>query len=302
MPRPPLRPIPLRGTVFRGSEAVRAGLLSRHQLNSSAWRRLFPDVYTCSGLEVTHELRVRAVTTVLVPGAVASGRSAATIWGVELASPEHDVECTVPRTTGAGSVLGVRLNRLRLPAEDVTGRRGVPVTSALRTALDLARIRPLDEAVVALDQFLRPGFVFLDEVRSAAELVAGRDCRNMREATSLADGLAESPQETRLRLLLHRSQLPAPVAQYRVCDGDRFLARVDFAWPALKVALEYEGAWHGEAQHVGRDRQRLNRLADAGWTVLFVTAAEMHRPDLLLARIARLLASRSAAHRSPTGW
>lgn len=294
VPRPPLRPPSLSGRVFRGSEAVLSGQLSRHQLQTSAWQRLFADIYACTTLEVTHELRAEAVTTLLVPGAVASGRTAATLWGVALASPEDDVECTVPAATGAGSVAGVRPNRLGLSPDDVTRRRGVPVTTPLRTALDLARIRPLDEAVVALDRFLRPGLVFLDVLRAAAELATGRDCRVIRKAVALADGLAESPQETRVRLLLNRSGLPMPVAQYRVHDRDRFVARVDFAWPEAKVALEYDGAWHGDARQVGRDRRRLNRLGDAGWIVVFVTAADLHRPDLLFARLRRLLAPRSA--------
>jgi len=58
---------------------------------------------------------------------------------------------------------------------------------------------------------------------------------------------------------------------------------------------KYDGVWHGEVQHVGRDRRPLNRLNDAGWTVVFVTAADLHRPELLLARIARLLVSRPRA-------
>ncbi|TFV65026.1 UNVERIFIED_ORG: hypothetical protein E4P37_11720 [Bacillus sp. AZ43] len=131
-------------------------------------------------------------------------------------------------------------------------------------------------------------------MRAAADDLTGRDCRHIRAVTRLADGLAESPQETRLRLLLHRSALPDPVAQCRIRDGGREIARVDFAWPELRVALEYDGAWHGEPGQFGRDRRRLNRLTAAGWLVVFVTAADLHRPDLLLSRIERVLASRSA--------
>ncbi|MGY1915680.1 hypothetical protein [Blastococcus sp. SYSU DS0973] len=192
------------------------------------------------------------------------------------------------------------MNRRALHPDDVTERHGAPATTPLRTALDVARIRPPDEAVVALDRFLRPGLVSLNEVRIAAQRVTGRDCRAVRTATALADGLAESPQETRLRLLLHRSTLPAPVAQYSVRTSDRFIARVGFAWPELRLALEYDGEWHGERQQVGRDRRRLDRLSGAGWTVLFVTAADLHRPELLLARIARFVASRSALNRFST--
>jgi G:T-mismatch repair DNA endonuclease (very short patch repair protein) len=64
------------------------------------------------------------------------------------------------------------------------------------------------------------------------------------------------------------------------------------------VTLEYDGVWHGEVQHVGQDRRRLSRLNDAGWTVVFVTPADLHGPELLVARIARLLVSRSVGGRS----
>jgi very-short-patch-repair endonuclease len=91
-------------------------------------------------------------------------------------------------------------------------------------------------------------------------------------------------------LLLHRSRLPRPVAQHTVRNGGGFVARVDFAWPEQRVAVEYEGAWHGERQNVAKDRGRLNRLTAAGWRVVFVTAADLHRPERLIARIAAALA------------
>jgi G:T-mismatch repair DNA endonuclease (very short patch repair protein) len=224
-----------------------------------------------------------------VPGAVACGRSAAGLWGVELAGSEDPVECVVPAASRSGTVPGVRLTRRALPDDRIVTRRGIPTTDALRTALDLASILPMDDAVVALDRFLGPGLVFLSEVREAAGTLTGRYCRQVRHVAQLADGLAGSPQETRLRLLLHRSGLPLPVAQYSVRVGDRFVARVDFAWPDHRLAVEYEGLWHGEHQQVARDRKRLNALTRAGWRVVFVTADDLRRPERLIARLAEAL-------------
>ena len=159
-----------------------------------------------------------------------------------------------------------------------------------------SRIQPLEEAVVALDQFLRAGLVTVDQLRAAAAAISGPGCRQIRRAADLADGLAESPQETRVRLLLNGSRLPRPTAQYTVRGPDgRFIARVDFAWPDAKVAVEYEGMWHGQAQQIGRDRRRLNELTAAGWTVEFVTAAELRDPVVLIARIAAALEARPYA-------
>ena len=300
--RPPVRPRPLRGKIFRGSEQLRAGRLTRGQLRSSAWQRVFPDVYACSSLTLDHRRRAQAAAGLLLPTAVLTGRSAAVIWGVDLAGPDDDVEVAVSAACRAGAVRGVAVTRRLLLADDVVDRLGVRVTTPLRTALDLARIHPLDEAVACLDRFLRAGLVTREQVAAAAASLTGPGCRHVRKAAELADGLAESPQETRLRLLLHASSLPRPVAQFvvRGAEGD-FVARVDFGWPAQKVALEYEGRWHGERQNVARDRARLNRLTAAGWTVIFVTAVDLHDPGQLAARVAAALqlpgyASRRSSH------
>jgi Protein of unknown function (DUF559) len=295
MSRTPARPSALRGKVFRGSEQVRAGRLTKGQLRSTAWRRLFPDVYACASLPVDHARRARAAAHLALPEAVVSGRSAGVLWGVDLAGPDDDVECTLAPGCRAGGLRGIQVTLRALPPDEVTWCRGVRVTAVGRTALDLARIQPVEEAVVALDQFLGAGLLTMGRLRTAAAAATGPGCRQIRRAVDLADGLAESPQETRLRLLLHQSPLPRPIAQYSVREGTRFVARVDFAWPDAKVAVEYEGMWHGRPQQVARDRRRLNQLTAAGWTVVFVTAADLHDPVQVIARIAAALAARSYA-------
>jgi very-short-patch-repair endonuclease len=273
---------------------LRAGRLTRGQLRSKGWRRLFPDVYACASLPVDHRMRARAVVRLLLPGAVLSGRSAAVWWGVGLAGPDDDVECTVPLSCRAGTAQGVRVTRRTLAPVDVATRDGVAVTTPLRTALDLARIQPLEEAVVALDQFLQVRRTSLAEVRVAAARLTGPGCRQVRKAVEKADGCAQSPQETRLRLRLHASRLPKPVAQYEVRDARGFVARVDFAWPEARVAVEYDGWWHGQPQNVPQDRRRLNRLTAAGWTVIFATAEDVDEPVQLVARIGAALAAATA--------
>ena len=290
MARHPHRPEALRGRVFRGSEQIARGRITRGELRSPAWRRLFPDVYACSTLPVTHRLRARAAAGLLLPHAVVSGRSAAVLWGADLAEAEDPVECTIEAGRRSGAVRGLRVSRRALPREDVVRRDGVLVTSPVRTALDLGRTEPPEEAVVCVDAFLRSGRVTLEEVRAAARTLTGPGCRGIRTAVARADGLAGSPQETRLRLLLHASRLPCPVAQFTVLDEHgRFAARVDFAWPELRVAVEYDGVWHGASQQVGKDRRRLNALTAAGWTVVFVTAADLADPVVLVARIGAAL-------------
>jgi hypothetical protein len=267
---------------------VRAGLLTRRQLDGPTWRRLFRDVYVHAGVEVTHQLRA-AAATVLLPEAVVSGRSAAVLWGVELASAEDDVEITLPPTAHPRRVPGLRARRAALPRNHWRRRVGVPVTTPEATAVRLAACLPVDDAVCAVDQLIATGLVGLEQIRRLAGRARGPASARARAVCDLADGLAGSPQETRLRLLILRSGLPAPVAQHRVLVNGREVARVDFAWPERKVAVEYDGLWHAEPGQFAKDRQRLNRLREAGWTVVFVTAGDMHRPAELIARMAAAL-------------
>jgi hypothetical protein len=165
-------------------------------------------------------------------------------------------------------------------------------TDRTRTALDLIRRGPVDEAVVLLDRLVQHQVAFLDDVRkAAARLPRCRGSRQARLVAELADGLAESPPETRLRLLIRRAGLPAPVAQFTVRHGGRFVARVDFGYPEQRLAIEYDGAWHGRPEQLAKDRARMNRLLAAGWRILFVTAADLRDPGALVARIAAALAA-----------
>jgi very-short-patch-repair endonuclease len=282
VPRPPRHPVDLHSTAFRGSAVLASRRLTTNELRSSAWHRLFHDVYVCACVRPSHATRAVAAASTLLPGSVVSGRSAAVLWGVDAASAEDDVELTAPPGQTIPHVRGVRVRRRTLDPETITLHRGVEVTNPATTAVDVARGADQDGAVIVVDRLIAAGVVDLATVQRAAAAASGPGSRRARVAVALADGLAGSPQETRLRLLLLRSRLPRPVAQHVVRDADGFVARVDFAWPAAKIALEYEGRWHGERQNVARDRRRLNRLTAAGWTVVFVTAEDLLDPEHLL--------------------
>ncbi|PZA22024.1 hypothetical protein DMO24_07235 [Modestobacter versicolor] len=289
MPVRPRVPEALANTVFRGSTVVRQGLLTPDELRGPAWTALFRDVHVSAAHPITHALRARAAAAVLYPGAVVTGASAAVLWGVDLAGPEDDVELTLPPGAHPARMPGVRARRALLDERHVRVHRGVRLTDPDTTAVALAGSRALDDAVVAVDQLVHLARASLPRVRALAAAGTGRGCRRARAACALADGRAESPPETRIRLLVLRHGLPAPIAQFEVPRPGRRPLRLDFAWPEHRVALEYDGLWHGEPGQLGKDRQRLNVIGDAGWRVVFATAVDVRRPADLLARLSRLL-------------
>jgi G:T-mismatch repair DNA endonuclease (very short patch repair protein) len=284
--------------VFRGTQVVRAGLLTEDQLRSAAWRRLRRDVYADSALPVTHLLRARGVRLVAPRDAVFGGLTAAMLWGGdEFATADDPVEVVLPPGVRWAPSPGVRVRTASLGVADMVRRPGgLPRTSRTRTAVDLLRRGgagdgEVDDGVVLLDRLVHAGVVpFFDVCEAIGELPRCRGSRRAREIVGLADGLAESPPETRLRLLMLRAGLPRPVAQFRVFDDDGLIGRLDFAFPERKIAIEYDGAWHGERGQLTRDRQRLNRLAAAGWRVVFVTAEDMRNQARLVRQLAAVLA------------
>jgi hypothetical protein len=84
VPVPPSVPDVLRGRVFRASVVISRGLLTRNQLRGPTWRRIWPGLYAHRDVEVTHALRARTAASLLVPGAVVTGCSAAVLCGVDL--------------------------------------------------------------------------------------------------------------------------------------------------------------------------------------------------------------------------
>jgi hypothetical protein len=206
----------LHGRVLRGTWAVAAGLLTEQQLRSSAWRRLRRDVYADATIPVDHRLMARGVSLVMPRSAALGGRTAAVLWQLsDLASADDPVEVVVPPGTRWTPGPGVVVRSARLDGDVVHDGRGLRWTDRVRTAVDLIRRDDGDESVVLLDRLVYERVVGLADVREA--VAALPRCRGRATAVrtaALADGLAESPPETRLRLLLHRSGLPLPVAQY----------------------------------------------------------------------------------------
>jgi very-short-patch-repair endonuclease len=144
-----------------------------------------------------------------------------------------------------------------------------------------------DELGCLFDSALRAGWQASDSRFSR------RAERRVRAALTLADARSESAFETLIRRLLVRAGLAPEALQHEVRDADgRFLARLDMAWPSLRLAVEADGrAHHDTLPALYRDRVRANDLALAGWTILRFTWADLQqRPEWVVAQVRRAIA------------
>src|SRR5262245_18590274 len=217
MPRRPVIPEELTTGPFTVADARRHGL-TRWQLRGSRWRRISGGFYVWAGLRESSLMAIAGQHRRLPPGAVFSGRTAAWLHGFD-SSPGELPEVTVPYGCCVSARAGMSIRHGTLTDADVVERRGLPATSPVRTAFDLARRLPLVDAVAAGDAALHNRLVELAEFRSY--VVAHSRCAGVaraRRVTDLADGSAESPMETRLRMLLVLAGLPRPQAQVPLYD------------------------------------------------------------------------------------
>jgi hypothetical protein len=294
MAKPATVPDGLRSRPFRGSDAVRSNLLTRRQLQSGAWRRLFDDVYVHQSVPLTHPVRGQAIALLLPPGTAVSGASAACLLGADVVSLDAPVEITAPRTLRLPSRAGVVVRRSDLQAPDIVVLDdGIPITTPVRTAFDVARRCDVQEAIVAVDALLRACGLPLADISAYANdgRASWHGARRIPAVLALAAPGAESPMETRLRLVLVRAGLPDAVLQHRVLDlRGRVVARLDLAYPGARLGVEYDGEHHLEPTAVRRDLLRQNALRALGWSVLRFTSDDVLRaPRRLAAQVAAAL-------------
>jgi len=279
-------------TVFRGSVAVRAGLVTKAELRGRRYVRVFPDVYAAASAHPLDPLlRARAAFLLAGGRGVVSGYSAAELLGASCGPQGAPVELTVPGS-GARSHSGLLLHRDQLARDEVQRCAGVLVTTPLRTAYDLARWQDPVEAVVAIDTLANRGRFAPEQVlRLAARYPRARGRNGLPRAVGLSDARAGSPMESRLRLVLVLRGLPAPEVQYPVLDDRRRTAVwLDMAYPEHRIGIEYEGADHGSRDGVLRDVSRYTALVDRGWRMYRFSKYEVYgEPDEIATKIRRAL-------------
>jgi len=272
------------GEPFLGSAATAAGRLTRHRLRTR-YRRLYRDVYVAADLELTAAARARAAWLSLGDRITLARVSAAALHGTTWLDAKSPAEVV---RSDRNHQSGIVVLDYALRADETTRIRDMWVTTPARTAFDIGRTRPARLAIPMLDALLRATSTTPADVLAVAAAHPGaRGVRLLTSHLALVDGGAESPQETRLRLLLVNAGLPRPETQIEFRDRrGRVCVRVDMGWRAWKVAVEYDGVQHWlDARQRSWDIERIALLEESGWTVVRVSAEMLARPDVVVQRV-----------------
>ena len=247
--------------------------------------RVHPGVYRVAGSTRTFEQRCVAATAWAGAGAVVSHAAAAYLWGMVDGPPAVCDISSLRKLTRPPS--GVRPHfTTDLPPRDRGKLRSVPVTSSARTLIDLAGVAGEADVDNALHRAIVDGLAtarVLRERIAACERQGKRGPAVLRRLLQHGRATA-SPLERAVAGVLTCRDLPSFRREHPVyVDGRVFY--LDFALPAFRVGVEADGRrWHSDPSSFESDRDRGNRLAAAGWTILRVTEQQIRADPALVRR------------------
>ncbi|MFD0773222.1 hypothetical protein ACFQZ2_04695 [Streptomonospora algeriensis] len=274
--------------------------LIRRLLRGRHWARVYPRVYAVQGLiEPADENRrlqqwVMAAQLSLGPHAFAGGGTAARLWGMQ-GLPRWDgqeIHMVIPALGAQRHVRGIVLHTWDTAEDEVTvTESGIRLTTPGRTLRDTLLHVDRETGVCLIDSALNRGLVRrtdLPKLHAANRRRKG--CRRVGDWWSSGDERAQSPLETRIRLVCVDGGLPPTSLQRPFTDArGRVFAVADLWWEDLRVIGECDGLGpHRQADVLAYDRKRQNALQAhyPGTRIVRFTWEDIYRPAYVLATVA----------------
>ncbi|MCT9821548.1 hypothetical protein N3K63_14775 [Microbacterium sp. W1N] len=215
-------------------------------------------------------------------------------YGLETDGPLH---VAAHRPSGQPRRAGMIGHRLSARAHPGWMAAGAAVEHPARAWRQVGATWHLDDLIAAADHLVLPrnALTTLDELRAEVALMGDVAGGTLTHALDQVRVGAETAEETRLRLLLVRAGLPEPqLNQVLHTREGRFVARMDLAFPAYRVAVEHDGRTHAfnDAQFA-RDADRWDEIRAQGWVHVRILSHHLHPdPNIALDKVTTALLGR----------
>jgi hypothetical protein len=250
--------------------------LSRNEIDDRCdwgWLiRRHTGVYAVGHVPRTRESRWLAAVLALGVGAVLGYVAAGAHW--RMLPGAAITEVIVPTTAGHRRRDGIVVHRQRLPPTHVTVHHDIPVTTPLRTLLDLASVLSLGALAKAFEQ--AQVLLHLPPAPLAAEVLSRPRQRGNAKLRRILAG-AVDPRDVRsvleLRFLRMCAAYGIPRPDVNVRIGAWML---DFLWPDFGLVVETDGyEFHRTAAARRRDATKDQFLRSIGLDVVRLTWADV---------------------------
>lgn len=209
------------------------------------------------------------------------------------------VKVTVPR--GAKILVDdVIVHQSALVDADVIALFGIRCTTLARTILDVASVVDARLLERAMDHFQRTGHSLarLDREIDRLHRPGQRGTKAVHlavERRRLGGAVRGSWFEKLIEECIASPRLPTPVLQHEIWASDgSFIARVDLAFPALRIAIEaHSRSFHSGTHSEVVDQRRENRALAEGWLFVYLGWADRRTPAQARGFLERLVTRRA---------
>jgi very-short-patch-repair endonuclease len=285
-------------SIFTLAQALESGFtrpVIRRKLERGEWQEVEHRVYRV-GTAGALDWRGRLMALTLSSGGVASHMSAAALFG--LLEPPKQHEITVARAARSASTAWAH-SSTSLARADITKVGRIPATAPARTLIDAAGSMRLEAFEDLLDLAIVTRVITPARLHARAMALRAprrRGCSVVLELLDQRDPEllnTRSIWEARVLRMVRAAGLPRPRSNYRVHVGGRNRS-IDFAWPAERVAAEFDGfVPHSTRRVFDDDRVRQNDLVDDDWLLFRLTKTALEADaSRAFAPIARAIAKR----------
>ena len=266
--------------------------LSPKALRGPGYRRLFRNVLVSAATPATPIQRVRGALALHVAEAWASHASAARVKGAPIPTIA-DEHVSVSHQKLRRHHRGVRCH--------VGDPRGIVVEHRIRVSgdvemfIELSGQLTLVDLVVVGDWLARRRGVTPTQLVRACGRSRHKDARKALAAARYVRSGVDSPMETRLRMLIVLAGLPEPEVNLKIRAEDGEVLRMyDLSYPAVRVAVEYNGKLHVEVIETWEDDlERRADMDDDDWRLVVVISSGIYKDPLrTLTRVHRVLLAR----------
>jgi very-short-patch-repair endonuclease len=298
-PRIPL-PDDLQVRAFSAREGLDAGL-GRRRMRGNDLDKPFRGVYVRGDLPLTYVARCEALLRRAPANSFVCIWSAARVMSIPLPSRIErsaivDIGAFAPTSPPEGR--GILGHCLELDETDIQLWNGIRMTSPEETWCSLANRLSVPELVAAGDHLIHyeSPLATRESLGARVEKWAGkRGVRKLRYALDLLSERSESPQESKLRVIMIESGLRGLEVNFPIRTSGGYNYRADLAFPREKVIVEYQSAFHETPESFRADMTRTSRLEADEWTVIQVNKDDVANASELVARIRRVLRQRTTS-------
>ncbi len=281
-----------------------------HRVRTGEWAVLHPSVYDLHAIlregpphgppllksvQLAHPGRAPAVLT-----------TAGRLWDLPYCAEEPTHVRTPPGLEQLQRP-GIRFHTWAVEPADITTRGGFLVTTPRRTVADLLLHSGRIAAVSILDSAMHQGYLRDEHDLTVIAAILGgrRGCRRARTYLPQAARGAQSPLETRIRLIATGAGLPPDRLQVPVHDEHGVLLGYgDIGWRTSTgwLIAECDGvSVHSLPEALVHDRRRQNELLRRpGIRLIRFSWADADRPEYVISTIRRALAPSSVELRRDT--